>query len=504
MQIQWNKIILILILSFALFLRVWHLESVPDDVYCDEASVGYDAYSILNTGKDFHGHSWPLFFESFGEWKSPVAIYSTVPSIALFGLNPFATRLPAAIFGVLAILALFLVVRELFNEKAALLASAFMAVSPWALMYSRTALEAYAALPAIFLFALWFFLKGLRNQRFWIISASLFAVSLYSYFSSRVFIPLFLISLVLIFRAELIAKKKQLILPLIAFFAISSPLIYTVLFNPQILTARAQVVSIIFTPGHSLSEFWGNYGQYFSSDFLFEKGDSNLRHSLPGYGQLLWFMAPLILAGIAYAIISFKENKSRKLLFAWFFLFPVAAALTWEGIPHATRSIVGVGLFEMLAALGVIFLFNALKERGGKIFAVAVSIVFIFFSIFEINGFMDAYFVKYRTQSTAWFESGLSKTFEFIKQKQDLYDNVVLTPSLDQAPTYAAFYLNIDPEIVQNENYGKIVVCQPSNCILKGKSLILSRANEMPYGNVLMTFKNAAGYDAFRVEEINY
>lgn len=501
---QWNRIALIIILASALFLRVWRLESVPDGVYSDEASVGYDAFSILKTDSDFHGSSWPLFFKSFGEWKSPVAIYSTVPSIALFGLDPFATRLPSAIFGTLTVLALFLVARELFNEKIGLLAGAFAAVSPWALIYSRTNLESIAVLPALFLFGLWFFLKGLRDSRFWVASAGLFAISLYSYFSSRVFIPLFLISLLWIFRTEIVTMKKQLITPFIIFLLISLPLISVVLFSPQILTARAQVVSILYTQGHSISEFWGNYGQYFSSDFLFNKGDSNLRHSLPGYGQLLWFMAPLILAGIASAIIFFRNKKSGKVLFAWLLLFPVAAALTWEGIPHATRSVAAVGVFEIFAAIGAISLFVYVRERAGRKIAIMISIVFVIFAASNAWKFLNDYFYKYPAQSTAWFESGLGDAFNFIKQKQGSYDTVVLTSSLDQAKTYAAFYLNIPPKIVQSGSYGKIIQCDPSICNLKGKVLILERAGEPQNGTVLHVSKNAAGADAFKIEEMQY
>jgi hypothetical protein len=204
-------------------------------------------------------------------------------------------------------------------------------------------------------------------------------------------------------------------------------------------------------------------------------------------------MAPLILAGIAYAIITFKDNKSSKILFAWLLIFPIPAALTWEGIPHATRSIAGIGVFEIFAALGAVFLFDHLTKSMGRKIAISVSVIFLLFSVSSVKGFADDYFLKYPVQSTAWFESGLSETFKFIKQKQDSYDYIVITPSLDQARTYAAFYMNLDPEIVQDKNYGKIVMCEPSKCNLKGKLLLLRRASEFPYGTILGTFKNAAG-----------
>jgi len=78
-----QKILLFLILILAFFLRVVNLEKAPAGFFCDEASIGYNAYLLLKTGKDEYGASWPIFFRAFGEYKNPIAVYLMIPSIAI-------------------------------------------------------------------------------------------------------------------------------------------------------------------------------------------------------------------------------------------------------------------------------------------------------------------------------------------------------------------------------------------------------------------------------------
>src|SRR3989337_2813666 len=105
--------ILLTIIFLAAILRFYKLGINPPGLYWDEAVFGYDAYSILKTGKDHHGVVLPLFFESFGDWKLPVYHHLLVPSIAVFGLNEFAVRFPSAFFGSLTIIVFFFIVKKL-------------------------------------------------------------------------------------------------------------------------------------------------------------------------------------------------------------------------------------------------------------------------------------------------------------------------------------------------------------------------------------------------------
>src|SRR3989339_1759883 len=141
--------VIVLIICLALLLRLLNLATNPPGLNWDEVSMGYSAYSILETGADEWGVKYPLLFRTYGEWKSPVYIYLLVPFIKVFGLNPWGVRLPAALFGVLAIYLTYLIGRKLYSEKVGLWAAFFLTVSPWHLMLSRPGYEAGVALALI-------------------------------------------------------------------------------------------------------------------------------------------------------------------------------------------------------------------------------------------------------------------------------------------------------------------------------------------------------------------
>src|SRR3989344_5593497 len=120
-----KRLILIVFLGFVL--RFLGLGSNPPGLYWDEVSLGYNAYSILKTGSDEHNRFLPIdTFKAFGDCKPPGYIYATVPSIALFGLNNFAVRLPSALAGTILVLVTYLLVKELFpNSPFSILHSQF-------------------------------------------------------------------------------------------------------------------------------------------------------------------------------------------------------------------------------------------------------------------------------------------------------------------------------------------------------------------------------------------
>ncbi|MFZ5845558.1 MAG: glycosyl transferase, partial [Patescibacteria group bacterium] len=97
-------IILTLILIIAATLRLYRLSVIPPGVNRDEASIGYTAYSLLKTGRDEYGRFLPLSFQSFGDWKLPLYIYTTTLFVKIFGLSELAVRLPSAIAGILTVL----------------------------------------------------------------------------------------------------------------------------------------------------------------------------------------------------------------------------------------------------------------------------------------------------------------------------------------------------------------------------------------------------------------
>src|SRR4030043_1754667 len=99
-------LVLLAVVVLASFLRLWKLDRVPVSLFGDELEVGYQAYSILKTGRDYSGNFMPIHFQSLAEWRTPLYLYSAVPAVAVFGITPWGVRLPAAIFGILGVLAI--------------------------------------------------------------------------------------------------------------------------------------------------------------------------------------------------------------------------------------------------------------------------------------------------------------------------------------------------------------------------------------------------------------
>ena len=82
-----QKFILVLIILFASFLRLYKLSVNPVSLFGDELDLGYQAYSILHTGRDYYGNFMPIHFHSLAEWRTPLYLYSAVPTVAVFGIS---------------------------------------------------------------------------------------------------------------------------------------------------------------------------------------------------------------------------------------------------------------------------------------------------------------------------------------------------------------------------------------------------------------------------------
>ena len=109
-----KKFLLLTIVILAALLRLVALDRYPAGLNADEAALGYNAYSLLLTGRDEHGHVWPVNLESFGDFKPGFYAYLLIPFIKFLGLTELAVRLPSALIGVLAVVFIYLLAKEIF------------------------------------------------------------------------------------------------------------------------------------------------------------------------------------------------------------------------------------------------------------------------------------------------------------------------------------------------------------------------------------------------------
>ena len=153
-----NKWLIAIALTLAFILRFWSVGTNPPGLTPDEAALGYNAYSILKTGRDEFGTKLPIIFKSFGDYKPGAYVYLDIPFVAAFGLNEVSTRLPSVIAGVLTVFLIYLITRELFKSmengrwpvpewvKIENIAALVAASNPWLIYFSRGAWEANVSL----------------------------------------------------------------------------------------------------------------------------------------------------------------------------------------------------------------------------------------------------------------------------------------------------------------------------------------------------------------------
>ena len=204
-----SKIFLILILLLAFALRFWKLDSYPA-LNADEAAIGYNAYSLIQTGLVEHGNAWPIHFQSFNDYKPGLYFYLALPFVKVMGLNEWAVRIPGAFLGVLTVLLIYLLTHELFKDKKLSLISAlFLAISPWHLQFSRGGWEVNTATFFIVL-GTWLFIKFVNGKKGinLILSLLAFSLSMYCYHAARVVVPLLGFGLITIYKSEILTKTN--------------------------------------------------------------------------------------------------------------------------------------------------------------------------------------------------------------------------------------------------------------------------------------------------------
>jgi 4-amino-4-deoxy-L-arabinose transferase-like glycosyltransferase len=408
-----TNFVLILICLLFLGTRLFRIDTIPSSVYWDEASIGYNAYSVLQTGRDEWGEFMPLHFRAFGEFKLPVYVYSVVISEAVFGLTPFAIRLPSVIFGLLSIVGLYLLVYKLTNIKLLSLLSSFLfVITPWFFIFSRTGYEAVAGL-AFFIWAIYFLILSNKQKFLFIISSFLFIISAYSYNSFRILTPIVLgVSLL-----YLLTKKQYGVVIVSGLILLASIFPLYKLYKQDSGLSRLQTVGS--------NNFVQNYLKNFSPSYLFVNGDSNPRSQMPDTSQLYYLDILFLVLGIIYIL----KNKNYYLILILLIISPIPAAITREN-PHALRSILMSPVLSVISAMGIFFITKQKK-----------LLLILIFGIYLI--FFASYYYKFSTQYNNLSSSAWQYQYKEIFQNKK---SGCVSDQYAQPYIFALLYGKVDPK----------------------------------------------------------
>ncbi|MBI2596216.1 glycosyltransferase family 39 protein [Candidatus Daviesbacteria bacterium] len=489
-------IILFLLTLLGGLLRFYKLTENPVSLNPDEVSFAYSAYSVLKTGKDEYGKFLPITFKSVGDYKNPVPVYSLVLSEAVFGLNDFGERFPFAFFGTLAIPVLFFLAFQLTkNKNIAFLAAGMLVISPWHVFYSRYGNDPPMGMVVASL-GLLFFLKMIEKRGIYTILAAFFLVlSMYSYYSERVFIPLLFLLLITLFFGNLKKHLKSTIVFLTASAIFVSLLVLRSFFGPDL--ARGNMVFIAkdvdylryialdhVSPGLNLGGIHieetfalltlvvGRYLNYLQPDFLFFTGLNMTHEGSLGLGVLYLFDLPLLILGILELIKGKFPNRGLNtkyqvpLIFGWIALSFIPAALT-NNEHNAGRTIQALPMVLLISAIGFtkfIEFIRKMKQVYIKTAAVLFCGLFVLISLIHA---LITYSVHFPVDRSEFSMKGNKEAVEYILANKEKYQEVVFDPFRGvDAPAiyslpgyYILFYAKYDPalyqkELIENEKKG--------------------------------------------------
>lgn len=415
-----NSIFLIIVFLIAVFLRFYKLGEIPVSMYWDEVAIALDAYSFNETGKDMNNMNfWQPVFGSYGDFKAPVYILIATLFVRFLGMNAFAIRLPIALFSLGTLILSYFLVKEVlsFDKKLAkkykLLANLtflILAISPWPVHFARIGLE--SSLSVFFLVAaLLLFLKGIKGKSVNIFLSVIPAIiAVYSYYSLRLVVPLFVFFLLIIFFKKIWPKKIFVtILTIVVFLVSMIPIIKSpyyqrsqdyrlnnnnLIHHRQVIEESSQYLEkydstlwsrIVYHRYLLLTrDFLKNYSSHFSLDFLFFSGDNNLRQHSGYFGEFFVVLLPVYLLGL---FLVFKNIKSKISAFLLIFLAlaPIPAAMVYE-IPHASRAVYLFIPFSIIIAWGL----NELYLLKNKMITIILCLAIIVnASLFYLDYFND-------------------------------------------------------------------------------------------------------------------
>ncbi|HVM60868.1 MAG TPA: glycosyltransferase family 39 protein [Verrucomicrobiae bacterium] len=471
-------------LLVSMSLHFWNIGTMPPGFYLDESSNAYNAYCIACTGADEYGTAFPVFFRCFDDYHDPVMIYFLAPWVKTLGLKPAVARFPSALFALLAsILFSFLVFRFTNNRWLSLLSGLGFSILPWIFVVSRIITGGYTAMLCGMILG-WLLLDLAldHNSPSHAAGAGVaWAFAMYSHNIGRPMTALLLLAFAAAYSDALKSKWRIGLAAAGAWLLALVPMMVSVARSPVALTSRFQRISVFGDrPSwtEAASRIASRYVEYFSPQFLFLRGDSNLRHHSGHGGELFLFLIPMVLAGL-YCVARYSWTSPRhRFLGLGLLLYPAAATLTTDHM-HSGRSINGAIFWAVTAVIGADFLWR--KGRVGRTLLLACCLAGVVEAPLYFNDYFGDYQVRTRPEFQAAFTGALADCFRALGEEETLYvsGSVLgsLTPPANwdfQPFCYAdiLFFGRIDPRAYLSEGIPKDRVC-PYRGVIQKPGLLL-------------------------------
>lgn len=482
----------ILMVVVIFFTRFYQLNSYPPSLTIDEVAIGYNAYSILKTGKDEWGIPFPVSFRSVGDYKAPILIYLTIPFIKFFGLSELGVRMPVAIFSAISVFLFWYLLKNhiILGKKVylAYLATLIYSLSPWLIFYSRSGFEAVIALTFLLtnlIFAFKYQTKGrLTDFVLMFVFAYLAAIS---YHSTKIVVPLvnlfFIVSNLPHFRVSFKSWVKYhryflvfsaALFVFLAFFFIQNFILGSGSSRAQmtLLTKDFDYARVLepklnqsffssLATKVGLIQFWlKRYLEYFSANFYLFTGLGLVIPGHPGQGIIYEIEYVFLMIGFfAISILNkshifFSSRFTKNIILVWLIVGLIPASIT-NNSQHALRTLNVLPVMAILTTFGIDLIFSKITKFSLK--TVFTGVLF-FGYIYGLSRFADYYLIHYPFELSEFRSYGWKQIAIFANTHQKEYESIFIDPRFGTEGPYTfgvpymyfLFYSQYDPKIYQN------------------------------------------------------
>ena len=483
-----NLLLFIFIALIAFSLRFYQLNKFPVALNWDEISHGYNAYSLLKTGKDQWSTSWPIFnFRAYGDYPTTLNMYLSMPFIYFFGFNEWSVRIVSTLCGFGLVIVAYFLGQEIFkNQKKSLLLMLLVALSPWTFFPSRGVFQSTVA-QFFFSIGILFLIKAVKKIKFLPLGIFLFSLSTYAYHNTKIVVPILILIYFFIFffkgfKEKFSKHKKTFIVSL---------LILLILIVPQIINtfnkdaqARSRWVFVINPAsinqievnrnnfGNTLiskleynrvtlftTTVAKNYLDFINPKILFFNSTQNFQFNIPNSGVLYSVCLPFFYIGLIIVIsksirsLPFFKGRCPKdggvfiFLISWFIIGLVPAVVTTGDFP-IIRAMTVLPLPLIFIALGFFKTIDFIKNKNFKKIFIILFLGILFIQSFK---YFKNYFTDYATNFSSSWQYGYKETVNYIKYNYSDYDQIIFTKKYGEAHEFVLFYWPWNPASYQND-----------------------------------------------------
>lgn len=413
------------------------LGAVPGGINQDEAFGAYEAYSLCHYGVDSSGYSFPVYLNSRGNGMSALNSYLMIPFIALFGLHTWVIRIPQFLTSCFTLYAAYKLLLKLFDQKTALLGFCYLSVCPWHIMVSRWGMDCNLT-PGFLLFAFYFFLLGVNNSKYYMLSGLFYGLSLYCYATIWPIVPLMLL---LQFGYLLYTRRFQpnlhvwlavgilalLALPLLLFLLVNSG------FLPEIRTPFFSIPRMVEMRSSEFSFRNMRWNLRTLILMLLKQNDGLYWNATAEFG--LYYKGALVFAAIGFCLcvrrlfVSIKKRTyDGAVLLLVPFLCSVLLGCTIEVNVNRINAIhIPMILFIIMGLCGVLsFLEKRLRFRYA--WHTALAALLLCFICFE-----SFYFTSYREKIGVFFQEGLEESVEYAMTLAGEDKDIYIAPGINHS-----------------------------------------------------------------------